>query len=110
MSKRRITHAGFDRPYAAAAERGRERMAREPRAVAARYDYDSGRVVVKLSNGCAFMFLAEIAQGLRGAPPELLAEVELDPLGFGLRWKKLDADFTVTGLLAGRFGTARRME
>ena len=30
--------------------------------------------------------------------------------GYGLHWDDLDADFTIGGLLAGRFGTASYME
>ena len=85
-----------------------ERM-REPRASSARYDAASGRVVIELTNGCTFMFPAELAQGLRGASPELLAEVEVEPFGLALHWEQLDADLTVAGLLTGTFGTKRWM-
>jgi hypothetical protein len=41
----------------------------------------------------------------RGRRPD----AELSPAGFGLHWEELDLDFTVAGLLAGRFGTDRYM-
>jgi hypothetical protein len=47
---------------------------------------------------------ARLAQGLAGADPDLLAEVEIAPGGTCLRWEKLDNDFSIGGLLAGSFG------
>ena len=77
----------------------------EPRAAAARYDPDSGRVTVDLTNGCSFTFPARALQGLGEASDEDLAAVEVLAAGHGLHWEALDADFTVPGLLAGLFGT-----
>lgn len=81
----------------------------EPRARSARYDPASGRIEIELKDGCLFAFPTEIAQGLRGATPEQLAAVEVEGNGYALHWEELDADFTVPGLLAGRFGTKRWM-
>ena len=39
-------------------------------------------------------------------PAEALAQIEITPSGFGLHWPLLDADLSVTGLLAGVFGNA----
>ena len=94
----------------AAEERGRIAMLTEPRAVSARYDAGIDRIVVELVNGCTFLFPPRIAQGLETATDDELAEVETDTVGFGLHWERLDADFTVAGLMAGRFGTARYMQ
>lgn len=52
-----------------------------------------------------FMFPAELAQGLAGASPKNLAEVQVTPSGVGLRWPALDADFSLPNLLAGEFGS-----
>lgn len=93
----------------AAEERGRIAMATAPRARAARYDAENDRIVVDLANGCTFLFPARILQGLENASDDELAGVEPDTFGFGLHWERLDADFTVAGLMAGRFGTARYM-
>lgn len=93
----------------AAEERGRIAMATEPRARAARYDAENDRIVVHLANGCTFLFPPRILQGLENASDDELAGVEPDTFGFGLHWERLDADFTVAGLMAGRFGTARYM-
>ena len=76
----------------------------EPRAASASYDRESGRVRIELTSGCAFEFPAALAQGLAGAAPDDLAQVEVYPGGEGLRWERLDADLSVPGLLAGVFG------
>jgi Protein of unknown function (DUF2442) len=100
----------FERQYAAAVERGRLADEAEARAVAARYDRENGRVVVELQNGCLFAFPADLAEGLRGVPPEHLAVVEIRGKGSTLHWEALDVDFGVAGLLDGRFGSKRWME
>ncbi|MGG6266135.1 DUF2442 domain-containing protein [Leptolyngbya sp. AN03gr2] len=81
----------------------------EPRAIAAYYDAEARLVVVKLRSGASFSFPPEIAQGLHGASAEDLTQVEITPMGDGLHWETLDADFSVSGLLAGVFGTKRWM-
>ena len=98
-----------DTELEAAAERGRQLWDSEPRATSARYDRKSGRVVVELTNGSTFAFPARLAQGLQDATDDDLAEVEVLGEGYGLHWERLDADFTVPGLLAGIFGTKRYM-
>ncbi|NET55297.1 MAG: DUF2442 domain-containing protein [Symploca sp. SIO2E6] len=77
----------------------------EPRAKSAYYDQSSDRIIINLKSGATFGFPPNIAQGLAGASPEDLAEVEVTPSGDGLHWEKLDADFAVPALLAGVFGT-----
>ncbi len=77
----------------------------EPRADSAYYDQSSDRIVINLKSGATYSFPPALAQGLAGASPEDLAEVEVTPSGDGLHWEKLDADFSVSALLAGVFGT-----
>jgi hypothetical protein len=79
--------------------------ATEPRAESAYYDQSSDRIVINLKSGATYSFPPVLAQGLAGASPEDLAEVEVTPAGDGLHWEKLDADFSVPALLAGVFGT-----
>ncbi|MSP96175.1 MAG: DUF2442 domain-containing protein [Betaproteobacteria bacterium] len=92
-----------------ASRAGARAAAREPRARAARYDAANGRVVVDLTNGCTFMFPAQLAQGLRGAGAADLAHVEVLPGGEGLHWEKLDADLSVPRLVTGIFGSSAWM-
>ena len=97
--------AEVERQYREAAEAGRLADETEPRALGARYDPETGRVEVELRDGCLFAFPAEMGQGLRGATPAELAEVEVTPSGYGLRWESLDVDLAVPSLLAGVFGS-----
>lgn len=99
-----------DQEFEAANERGRVHFETEPHAKSASYDANTGIVTVDLFNGCRFMFPARELQGLERASDEQLAEVEVLGVGFGLHWESLDADFTVPGLLAGRFGNKKHME
>jgi general stress protein YciG len=95
-----------DAEIQAALERGRQADRVEPRALSARYDAAGRRVVVELTNGCALAFPAEVAQGLRGADPAALAQVEVLAGGRALRWDALDVDLGVAPLVQGIFGTA----
>lgn len=110
MAKWQMSDEEFDRQFEEATKRGQEALRTQPRAKSAYYDAASGRVVVELLNGCTFVFPAHLAQGLRDASSQDLAEVKVMPHGFALRWEKLDADFTLEGLMAGRFGSKRWME
>ena len=98
-----------DEDYAAACERGRIEFETKPHAASARFDRRSGMVILELYNGCAFSFPARELQGLEDASDAQLAEVEVIAMGFGVHWEQLDADFTVPGLMAGRFGNAAHM-
>ncbi len=94
-----------DALMAEAEERGRKVTTHEPRAITARYDAESGRVMVELANGCGFAFPARAVQGLETAADEEIADIEVLGLGLGLHWERLDVDASVPGLLAGLFGT-----
>ncbi|MCP9494884.1 MAG: DUF2442 domain-containing protein [Pyrinomonadaceae bacterium MAG19_C2-C3] len=107
--KKQLTEEEITRQVAEAAARSKQRLEAEPRALAARYDKKSKRIVVDLSNNCTFMFPAEIGQGLSSATDSELAKVEIASGGYGLHWETLDADLTITGLLAGVFGTKKWM-
>ena len=89
--------------------RGKALLKTEPRAAFAHYDRTTGRVMVELTNGCTFAFPARLAQGLENATDAELAAVEVLGLDYGLHWEVLDADLSVSGLLAGRFGTKSYM-
>lgn len=94
-----------DAEFEAAEDRGREKMKVEPRATSARYDRETGRVVVDLVNGCTYTFPVELVQELAGADDEALSDVVVDGAGFNLHWSAIDADLYVPALVAGVFGT-----
>jgi hypothetical protein len=74
-------------------------------AVSARYDRRTSRVVVRLNTGVQLAFPTKLAEGLAGAPPESLADIEISPAGLGLYWPRLDADVYIPALLQGIFGS-----
>jgi hypothetical protein len=85
------------------------RLAVAPRAVAAHYDRDGGRVVVALASGLELAFPPHLAEGLAGAAGDDLAEIEITPAGLGLHWPRLDADLYLPALMEGVFGSPRWM-
>ena len=95
----------FDRMYKRAVRYAREFDRKHPPATGASYDPVERTIRVDLRNGCAFLFPADMGQGLRGATDEHLARVEVTPSGHGLHWEELDADLGIPELMAGVFGT-----
>ena len=92
-----------------ALERGRQADLAEPRAVAARYDGRTHRVVVELANDTSLSFPPELVKELRGAGPAQVGALTVLAGGRALRWEALDLDLGVAPLLAGIFGTAAWM-
>jgi hypothetical protein len=80
-----------------------------PRAVSARYDRKSGRIVIHLSSKLILSFEPRDAQGLQDATASQLEKIEITPSGFGIHFPKLDADLHVLGLLEGFLGSKKWM-
>lgn len=99
-----------DEQIAEATKRGVECDVKEARATAARYDRGSGQLIVTLRGGAMLLIPAQLLQGVAGAAPELIEEVEVDARGAGLHWETLDADLSLAGLVSGSFGSKRWME
>jgi len=98
-----------DKEIESANKRG-EQMRREfPHAVTARYERSSGKVMIELSSKLTLSFSPQDAQGLEGAKPSELDEIELSPSGFGVHFPKLDADLYIPGLLEGLMGSKKWM-
>ena len=89
----------------ARAEAAMEEKRARGHAVAARYDAPSWRLVVSLHNGVELAVPTHLVEGLAGADPADLAEIEITPAGLGLHWPRLDADVYVPGLMAGALGS-----
>ena len=100
-----ITNAQID----AALARGKLALESEPRAASVRYDRPLDRMIVELTNGCAFAFPPRLAQGLERASANQLANVEILGAGYGLHWEELDVDLSIPGLMSGIFGTKAHM-
>jgi len=92
-----------------AGARAAKLQASTPRAIAARYDERTDRVVVTLGSGLDVAFSPRQAQGLERAGPEELSAIEITPSGFGLHFPKLDADLYVPAMLEGLLGSRRWM-
>jgi len=98
------TDDGFRAQFEAARQRGDERL-RGPCAVAARYDAGRGRVVITLSTGVELGLLPRDVEGLAGAAAADLRMVEVDAVGLGIHFPRLDADLYVPALLEGVLGS-----
>ena len=80
-----------------------------PRAIAARYDRENGRVAIRLSSNLDVSFSPSDAQGLEKATPSQLDEIEISPSGFGIHFPKLDADLYLPAILQGFLGSRKWM-
>ena len=85
--------------------RARELHAHAPRAVSARDDSKTGRIVIHLSSRLIVSFAPGDAQGLEYARPSRLKEIEISPSGFGLHFPAVDADLYIPALLEGFLGS-----
>ncbi|MGO4438549.1 DUF2442 domain-containing protein [Rhizobium sp. RAF56] len=98
-----------DSELAQAKLRWEAERAERPIPASVRFDHLSERIIVEFTNGASFMFPARSLQGLEDAKADQLAEVEL--LGeTGLHWESLDADYTISGVMNGVFGTKAFMD
>jgi hypothetical protein len=110
MAKAKMTDAVYadaelQKQFVEATRRAAEEDRVEPRAVRASYDRKTAKVVVELTTGVVISIPHQLLQGLAEASPQDLSQVTVSPQGTGLQWRSLDADFSVTGLLVGVFGT-----
>lgn len=92
-----------------AKQRGKGLQSSVPRAISARYDRRSGRIVIDLSSKLTLSFSPDDVQGLQNVKPSQLDEIEITPSGFGIHFPKLDADLYVPGLLEGLLGSKKWM-
>jgi hypothetical protein len=84
---------------------GADLQAHAPRAVSARYDQRTGKIVLHLSSRLIVSFEPHDAEGLEDAQPSQLKEIEISPSGFGLHFPELDADIYIPALLEGSLGS-----
>lgn len=86
----------------AARERGRIAAEVEPRAVAARFDANTGWTVLELANGCLFAFPPSLDE-VRDLTAEQRTRVRVRPGGRGLYWEGTDAVLSVPALMGGEY-------
>ena len=94
--------------FAAAVARGRKRQ-EGPLAETAHYDRERDRVIVRLSTGVELGIRPQDVEGLHEANAEDLSEIEIEALGLGLHWPRIDADLYLPALLEGVLGSRRWM-
>jgi Protein of unknown function (DUF2442) len=82
----------------------------DQRAAKATYSERTDRILVRMENGVTHSFPRKLLQGLSTALPEGLRKIERLGNGTGLYWPALDVAHSVSGLLAGVYGSARWME
>jgi uncharacterized protein DUF2442 len=100
---------GFEEQFERANQRARDLRASIPRAVTARFDRRTGRIVIGLSSGLEVGFLPQNAEGLEEASPAELEKIEITPSGYGIHFPKLDADLYLPALLQGFYGSKKWM-
>jgi hypothetical protein len=80
------------------------------RVLRASYSDRTDRFVLRMDNGVTVMIPRSLLQGLTGAKPDALSRIELLGNGTGLYWPDLDVAHSVTGLLAGVYGSEKWMK
>jgi hypothetical protein len=99
----------LEQQHQAAVARGAARLQTEPQARAVQYDPTQQRLMIELKNGITVYIPTQLVQGLAGAHPDKIAQVELGARGAALHWEGLGVGFSLAGLLAGLFGTEQWM-
>jgi hypothetical protein len=79
------------------------------RVVRATYSDRTDRFMLYLDNGVTCMIPRRLLQGLEDAEPDALQRIELLGRGSGLYWPALDVAHSVSGLLAGIYGSEKWM-
>ena len=100
-----VDEKAVNNEIARATERARQSDAKEPRAIAAQYNANTGKVEIELRGGTAFSVPVTLIQGLGKASEKDLASVSVTPSGGGLRWRSLDVDLSLPALMHNVFGT-----
>lgn len=93
----------------AAIQLGQETMNSPLRAIAARYDAKSQRVIVTLASGIELAIPPAIVKGLSTASAVELEDVEITPLGNGLFFPTIDVDVFIPAIMDGYTGTSKWM-
>jgi hypothetical protein len=94
-----------DEQFDAANKRAVSSSRREQRAIVARYDSRSGKVVVIFASGIELRIPPKAVQALERARACVLRRIEISPSGQGIHFPAIDADVFLPALLAGQTGT-----
>ena len=75
------------------------------RAISAKFDAKSKRLVIDLRSGVTFLLPVKLVEGLEKATGKELSEVEILGSGAALHWDSINVDLSIPDLLMGVFGT-----
>jgi hypothetical protein len=80
------------------------------RVACATYSSSTDTLLLRMEHGVTYNIPRRLLQGLREANPGDLNNIELLGRGTGLYWPALDVAHSVSGLLAGAFGSVSWMK
>lgn len=100
-----LTDAELDAQIEEARLRADEREHAIPRALAARFDVQTERLIIELKSGAVVMLPRSFILELKEASPKAISKVELSPSGEGLHWDELDVHVSVPGLMLELVGS-----
>lgn len=82
----------------------------EPRAFSAHFNRNKDCVEVELKSGVLLLVPTKLIEGVAGADPDLIDQLEMDKSGLVLNWEELGAGITVPNLARGSFGSGPWMD
>jgi hypothetical protein len=100
----KMSQADFERQFAEAKQLGDEELRTQPLATGVRFDKRTRRVIVELNKGTTLSVPIVLLQGVHDATIKDLSHVTILGPGFHIEWPALDQQFSIEGLIAGRFG------
>jgi hypothetical protein len=86
--------------------RGKQTKSAPTAVLRARYDAESGHLLLDLQNGAHVALPVKGIHELRGHSASELEGVEISPARDGLLWRSIDVGISAPGLLTGFFGSA----
>lgn len=103
-TKTQISHA-VDSHFASASVAAKRRIKRGDMAASVVYEARLRRLRIELVSGVGVSVPVKKIQGLEDASPAAIKMVVLTGRGYGLYWRSLDLDVSVSDLIAGCFGS-----
>ena len=94
----------------AAIRRARSFSMYDHRIARASYSVRTNCVQLRMRNGSTLCIPRKLLQGLSEAEPASLNKIEILGNGTGLYWPELDVAHSVSGLVAGVYGSAKWMK
>lgn len=82
----------------------------ELRAKSVVYDRKAEKLIILLTNNATYYISPRLLEGLHYASLEKVEDFHLSGDGSSIHWESLDVDFSIPGIIAGRFGSETWME